>query len=240
MSYELCKRIVLNEKENKIMLTTASNNVRPITYSTFEFCGSDSYKNYTFRDKLLCLFTSMEDGSLQISTINENTEKFEYAMIKVNEYLKTNNINSYTDLYEKRGLVAEQKRFTYANLEMSTKEDYWERSRENYKIYSEWLKTQDKEQIRLVEDRIYLQSLWDVYADTFKIFLNALNENFEGDYNVIAYGCYPINKLGRYDRGYSRFYYGGYTPLKMSYKKAYILVHYMNDDYKKLKIEKVI
>lgn len=239
MSYELCKRIVLNEKKNKIKITCASNNVRPITYSTCGLCEGERYKNYTFKDKLLCLFTSMQDGNIQISTINENTEKFEYAMVKVSEYLKENNINSYTDLYEKRGLVAEQKRFAYANLKMSTKEDYWERSRENCEIYSAWRKSQDKNEVEIVENRIYLQSLWDVYADSFKVFLNALNENFEGDYKVIAYGCYNISKLGKYDRGYSRFYYGGYNPLKMSYKKAYILLHCMNDECRKMRIEKI-
>ena len=59
MSYELCKRITLNEKKNKITLTTASNNVYPKDYRTFTYCDSEQecYKNVTFEEKLISLIT---------------------------------------------------------------------------------------------------------------------------------------------------------------------------------------
>lgn len=238
MSYELCKRITLNKKKNEIKVCIASNNLRPIEYHTCGLCEGESYKNYTFEDKLICLYEAMQTGCIQISTINDNTENFEYAMCKVREYFRQNNINSYEDLYEKRGEVSERKRFEFAGLEMSKIEDKWERASENGKKYDEWRKTQDKELVKEMEQKFYLESIWEVYGKSFEIWKKALFENIDGEFEVVAYGCYKITKLGKYDRGYSRFYYGGYSGLKMSYKKAYIFVNDMNSESRKLEIVK--
>ena len=241
MSYELCKNISLNEKKNEIKVTIASNNVYPKTYTTCELCKSEykRFKNYTFQDKLIGLFSDLMDGNIQISTINDNTSNFEYALCKVYEYLKENNINSYTDLYEKRGELTTQKQFTYANLELSTNEDKWQANSENWKKYSEWRKTQNIEEIEEIENRFSLESLWEIYGKAFNIFKNALNEKIDGEYTILTYGAYYITKLGRYDRGYSRCYYGYGSPLKMSYKKAYIVLNNMNDETRRMKIEKI-
>lgn len=238
MSYELCKRISLNEKDNKIIVCIASNNVYPKTYYMSEICGGSHYEKYSFEDKLISLFHAMQTGSIQISTINSNTENFEYAMRKVNEYHKENNINSYEDLYQKASDVNEAKRFNFAKLEQSKNEDRWIRARENSEVYHNWRKNQDEKYIQAKEDEFYLESIWEVYGDSFKVWKKAVFEKIKGQYEAIAYNCYNVTKLGKYDRGYSRFYYGSYNPLKMSYKKAYIFSDDMNNEKRNIKIVK--
>lgn len=237
MSYECCKRITLNKNKNVIKVCIASNNVFPKTYETCELCkGND----YNFEDKLIILFADMQSGNIQISTINDNTEKFEYAMCKVREWLRENNLDSYEDLYEKRGKVARSKKMKIANIIESTNIDKWEKEREDYKKISEWEEKQDKEYIKKLNKKIYLESLYEVYGEAFKIWKKAVEKNISGDYILKVYGNSVITKLGKYNRGYEKFYYSSIKnyALKMNYKKAYIIKTDMGVN-RNMEIEKV-
>lgn len=227
MSYELCKRIVLNEKKNEINLTIASNNLRPITYHTCNNCYEE-YEN--FDDKLLVMFWDLESCSLQVSTINENTENFEYALKKVSEYCKENDINT-SDYWSIASELRERKQFRFAGLY------YNEYNKDNYNTYTEWRKTQDKDYVKKLENKAFIQALREIYGKLFEIFKKALYERIEGEYILIYNNCYNVCKLGKYDRYYSKFSYGGYTPVKMSYKKAYIFTKDM--ERYNLRIQKV-
>lgn len=240
MSYEKCKRITLDKKNNKIKICIASNNVRPITYYTTELCASEDkdYENYTFEDKLITLYENIKTGCIQISTINDNTEDFEYAMCKVREYFRQNNIDSYEDLYEKRFKVNRDMRFDFLGLKLSTKEDKYEREKEDFETYEQWRKEQDKEYVRKFEREFYLKSIWAVYGESFKIWKQALEENIEGKYKIKFNNYYYISKLGKYDRGYSSFSYGG-KALEISYKRAYILINDMQRENRKFEIEEI-
>lgn len=227
MSFELCKRITLNPKKNIIKVCIASNNVFPKTYTTCELCNSNSdrYKNYTFEDKLLCLYEDMQSGNIQISTINDNTEKFEYAMCKVREYHKQNNIDSFNDLYEQRGKVYREKIFGFAKIERSQDEDLWKAESEDYKKYYEWQKTQDKDFVKDMENKFSLEAVKEIYGESFKVWKQALEEEIKGEYKVLFDNYYVVTKLGKYDRGYGKFFYANkeYSGFeKMSFKKAYI------------------
>lgn len=134
MSYELCKKINLDRKNNKIKVTCASNNIRPISYSTYEIF--EDIKD--FDEKLLNLFMSLQSGCVQISTINDNTEDFEYAMWKVREYLRENNIDSYEDLYIKRKDEYVNRLYNFVGFERSTLKSEIDRGYEDYKKYEEW------------------------------------------------------------------------------------------------------
>lgn len=103
MSFNLCKKITLDEKTKKIKCCVASNNVTPKKYQFCEICNDNykDYSNYSFDDKLITLFYSMQNGEIQISTINENTENYVYALIKVKEYLNAKKMDNYNDLYKK-------------------------------------------------------------------------------------------------------------------------------------------
>ncbi len=209
MSYECCKRIILNEKNNVIKVCIASNNVAPKTYETCEFCkGND----YSFDEKLLNLYYDLQSGVIQVSTINDNTEKFEYALCKVREYLKENNIDSYEDLYCKRRKVFAD--FMSAEIGF----DY-----NNWKQYREWKEKQDKSYVKSLEGKCSQNALKSVYGKSFEIFKKALYENISGGYFLKLYNSYYISKLGKYNRGYERFCYNSFSKLIMSYKKAYIV-----------------
>lgn len=107
MSYEKCKYIKLDKKNNKIIMNIASNNVYPLSYTKFEFYDSniDKYKNYTFEDKLILLYESFDSGCLQISSINDNTENFEYALKKARQY---NRDNGNANLWDNRGKIQQE------------------------------------------------------------------------------------------------------------------------------------
>jgi hypothetical protein len=227
MSYDLCKRITLDKKHNKIKVCVASNNIRPITYRTYEYCKEDT--NYTFNDKLICLYRSMQSGDLQISTINKNTEDFEYAMCKVREYHRANNIDSFKDLYEKKSEVYFNKIYDYSKIKRSQNETQWIRESDDLESYNHWKVSQDKRTVEEMEDKASLEAIWEVYGDSFKVWKQALEEKFEGNYNVIFSNMYNVCKLGKYNRGYSKFSYGGYNPLSLSYKNAYILKYDMSE-----------
>lgn len=240
MSYEKCKRITLDEKKNKIKICIASNNCRPLTYYTTELCCSEDedYQDYTFQDKLITLYENMESGCIQISTINENTEDFEYAMCKVNEYLRQNNIDSFEDLYEKRFKVEQKMRFEYLGLKESTETDEYQRQKENYEIYEQWKKNQDKNYVRKIERKFYIKSIWAIYKEPFKIWKNALFETFDGKYKIIFNDYYEISKIGKYNGAYSGFYYGG-KAIEMNYKRAYIFIKDMQNRSRKFEIVKI-
>ena len=119
MSYDCCKRITLNKGKNYIGLCVASNNVFPKSYGTYEMCSRDKeiYKIYNFEDKLICLLRSMLSGDIQITSINSNTEKFEYALIKVREYLRDNTTKEFHPLlWEGKQLILTFSRKMNLNL----------------------------------------------------------------------------------------------------------------------------
>ena len=237
MSYDCCRRITLDKKNNKIKCCVASSNVFPKTYGTYEFCKNE---DDTFEDKLMFLYASMQSGDIQITTINDNTEKFEYAMCKVREYHRANNIDSYDDLYEKKGEVYRNKIFGFANIKRSQNEDEYKRNSEDWESYGNWKKTQDEKHIKEIEDKFYKEAIWEVYGESFKIWKQALEEKFNGEYRVRFDKNYEVLSIGKYDRGYSRFSYTSYLGqgMKMSYKKAYILKYDMgaNRDLEIIKV----
>ncbi|MBO7695851.1 MAG: hypothetical protein J6T10_24735 [Methanobrevibacter sp.] len=100
MSYELLKRLSLNEKKNKITLSTDSNNVYPKDYRAWEFCNSnkEQYKNYTFDDKLKALMSCILSGDLQVCALNDSTTKILYADNRMQKYMKLHNLDGY-DMY---------------------------------------------------------------------------------------------------------------------------------------------
>ena len=239
MSYELCKRINLDRKNNKIKITCASNNIRPISYSTYEIF--EDIKD--FDEKLLNLFMSLQSGDIQISTINDNTENFEYAMWKVREYLRENNIDSYEDLYIKRKNEYINRLYNFVGFERSTLESETDRGYEDYKKYEEWKKLKTKEYIKEIEHKFDREVSYEVYGKCFEVFKEALNESFVGEYKILLNNYYPIVKVGKYNRGYEKFSYSYDREtndfLKVNYKRAYIIMKNLSNSRTELNIIKV-
>lgn len=232
MGVEYCKRISINEKKNVIKVCIASSNIQPMDYITCTYCKGD---NFSFEDKLIRLFYDFLTGNIHFSSVNDSTENFVYAMLKVREYLKENNIDSFEDLYRKRIKVYSNNLYKTVGVYDCNNSD-----EENYNKYIEWVKTQDKDYVDELEDNLYQQSIREVYNEPFKVFKKALYENVEGIYNL-KYGNTPIIKIGRYNRGrYDKFYCDFWNVKKglvFSYKKAYIVQkNFIDKDLKLVKI----
>lgn len=92
MSYEIVKSISRRKKDNKIFITSASNNVWPKTYSRWEFMPDKHYDAKDVANKELHLFRGIIGGSYQLSgSVNEN---WRYAENKFYEYCRNNNIST--------------------------------------------------------------------------------------------------------------------------------------------------
>ena len=66
MSYEIVKSISHRKKDNKIFITSASNNVWPKTYSRWEFMPDKAYSEDDTRNRELHLFRGIIGGSYQL------------------------------------------------------------------------------------------------------------------------------------------------------------------------------
>lgn len=228
MSYECCKRITLDKKNNKIKVCIASNNLRPLTYETYEIYNTNKFKDYTFDEKLLYLFFDMISGNIQVTNLNDNTEKFEYGLCKAREYIHKQDLG---DLWDKKSEVYWDMLYKKANIIIDKEDDY-----KNNVAYRQWRETQNKEEIEEFEDKCFKKAIIEVYGEPYKVFKKALEEKIEGDYKVVFNNYYVVTKLGKYDRGFSRFSYANKTVYdfnrnmevesvryaKMSFKKAYI------------------
>ena len=239
MSYELCKRINLDRKNNKIKVTCASNNLRPLIYSTYEVF--EDVKD--FDEKLINLFVCMENGGIQISTINDNTEDFAYAMWKVREYFRENNIDRYEELYIKSKNEYTDRLYNLVGIKRSNLEDKTDRDYEDWKTYKDWKEKQDKNYVLDLERKVNTEINYEIYGESFEIFKKALNEKIVGEYKVLLNNCSPIVKLGKYNRGYERFSYSydkeTIDALKVSYKKAYIITKELSSSRIELNMVKV-
>ena len=97
MSYEIVKSISHRKKDNKIFITSASNNVWPRTYSRWEFMPNKAYDENDTRNRELHLFRGIIGGSYQLSgSVSDN---WRYAENKFYEYCRENNIST-SDLWE--------------------------------------------------------------------------------------------------------------------------------------------
>lgn len=104
MSYEIAKAIKLDEKNNRIILTAAANNVTPRHFWTDEI-----YSNRpTFKEKVIALLIDISGGNIQP---NRSLYKFVYAFNRAQKELGVDSFYSvcFPDLpiyYEKENGVA--------------------------------------------------------------------------------------------------------------------------------------
>lgn len=97
MSYEIVKSITHRKKDNKIFITSASNNIWPRTYSKWEYMPDSSYSKEETINKELHFFRGIIGGSYKLSnSVNEN---WRYAENKFYEYCKEKDISTF-DIWE--------------------------------------------------------------------------------------------------------------------------------------------
>lgn len=85
MSYYKISNITLNRKKNIVKVCCACNNVRPLMYNTYELFTDDEL---SYDDKLFRTMLDFIWGNFHISSINDNTSKIEYALLKMREVTK--------------------------------------------------------------------------------------------------------------------------------------------------------
>lgn len=93
MSYEVVKRITLNEKKNKITITSDSNNVYPKTFRAWELKRNN--EDASFETKLRWVMEGILSGDLQFRALNDNTCRFIVADYKMRDYLKANHLDDF-------------------------------------------------------------------------------------------------------------------------------------------------
>lgn len=217
MSYEMCNRITVKKKTNQIFVNVASNNVFPHDYHRCEYAKNS---NYTLDDKLRFLMLSMLDGNIQITQINKNTVPYEYAMMKVREYQRDNNINDFEEKYEKRHELFKEE------IKRYTDPDNWE-------VYKEFRKN-NKELIDNIEKEIISK----LYEKEFEVFKQSISEKIEGKYYITNESGNKIEFCGKTKYGFKyREYRYLHQDCLLDYKLAYIRKDYMGDKYKIEKLE---
>ena len=218
MSYELCKSIT--KKENKIILNVASSNVFPKHYNKWEYNITNDLKKNEFY-----LFTDIISGNIHL---NNSIYNYNYAMIKVREYMKENNIDSYNDLYEKKNDYYNKKIKELIGIDLTS--DYY-KDKELVNEYNEF-RTNNTE---LVEQLRY-DSYYKVYGNLFDIYMKALEEKEDNTiYTLYSQDYRSFIKCGRN----GNFWYG-YASAKEKGKYKEMYCKMKNIDRKGVEIQRLV
>lgn len=209
MSYLKCKGI--SRKGNKIEVNVASSNCFPITYSKSE------YKQRENQETLFWLYVDIEQGNLYL---NSSLYDYNYAMEKVREYQKENNIDSYEDLYEKKYDYYNKKFLELTGIDLTSK--YWnnEELKEKANIYN---KEHQKEL-----DMLRYESYMKVYGASYEVFKKALEEKEDNTLYTLYSDTYKYIKL----KGVNGAFYYGYSSAveKGKYKEMYVKAKMVGKD----------
>lgn len=219
MSYKKCKNIVLKPKTNQIFITVAQNNDRPLYYERYEYAAGQ--KN-NLNDKLMYLMNSMLEGNIQISQFNKNTIPFEYALLKVRNYYRENNINEFGEKFDKRYELYNQELSKYVDIN-----DFEKR----YKFEKE-----NKELTNDIEKNIYKK----LYKEELRIFKDSINELIEGKYYLKDDFGRIIEFVRETSKGYKyRAYEEPNKDCLMDFKYAYIIKNRMGKNFEIAKYQEV-
>lgn len=218
MSYEKCKSIILKPKTSQIFITSATNNDRPLYYYKSEY----RRRILNFEDKLLELMISMLDGNIQISQLNKNTISFEYAILKIRNYYRENDINEYGEKFDKRYELCNKELSKYVDTENFEKCRKFEEENKEFVIE---LRTKIKR---------------NLYKREFDLFRNSIKEKIEGKYYLKDRFGRVIEYIRETTQGYSfRTYSEPNNDCLLDYKLAYILKNRMGKNYEIVKVQEV-
>lgn len=217
MSYSKCKTISIKPKTNQIFLTVASNNVRPLYY---ERCEYASKQKCSLDDKLMYLMISMLDGNIQISQYNKTTIPFEYALLKIRNNYRENDISEYGNKYDARHELYNKELAKYVDTE-------------NWKETCEFEKN-NRELVNEIEREINRK----LYQKEFEIFKNSIQEEIKDKYYLQDDFGRIIEFVGETTRGYRyRTYEEPNQECLIDYKLAYIRQDRMGERFKIVKYE---
>ena len=213
MSYEKVKCITRNEKKNKIFITSACSNVRPLYFRKWEY-GND---NMSYKEKMYSLLRDISGGNLQL---NNSCYEWNYAILKTKEefgkdyylYDRTrSNYNIYT--LENKQYFGE--RYIYVEKLEDNMIPLTERT-DNTEYYIKKEKEKDDERIKQEFEKYY------------NVFIKYLEEKHEGKYYLYSKTYGNIKPKGTN----GSFYYNLNSSMveTMNYKKAYCLAKNIDRD----------
>ena len=201
MSYYKCKGI--SRKGNKIEVNVASSNCFPITYYKSE------YKQRENQETLFWLYVDIQQGNLHL---NSSLYNYNYAMEKVREYQKENNIDSYNDLYKKSYDYYNEQFYVLTRIDLTG--DYW-KDKELVNKVNKYNKEYEKEL-----ETLRYESYMKVYGTCYEVFKSALDEKEDNTLYTLYSDTYKYIKL----KGSNGAFYYGYSSAveKGKYKEMYV------------------
>lgn len=209
MSYYKCKGISRNG--NKIEVNIADSNCFPITYYKSE------YKQRENQEVLFWLYADIEDGNIHL---NSSLYNYNYAMEKVREYQKENNIDSYDDLYKKSYNYYNKKFLELTGIDLTG--DYWK----DEELKSKKREYEKEHQAEL--DMLRYESFMKVYGASYEVFKKALEEKEDNTLYTLYSDTYKYIKL----KGVNGAFYYGYSSAveKGKYKEMYVKAKMVGKD----------
>lgn len=209
MSYLKCKGIL--RKGNKIEVNVASNNVSPLTYYKSE------YKQRENQETLFWLYVDIEQGNLYL---NSSLYDYNYAMEKVREYQKENNIDSYEDMYNKSYDYYNKKFLELTGVGLTS--NYWKDKELEDKV-NKYNKEHEEEL-----DMLRYESYMKVYGACYEVFKKALDEKEDNTLYTLYSDTYKYIKL----KGVNGAFYYGYSSAveKGKYKEMYVKAKMVGKD----------
>ena len=201
MSYYKCKGI--SRKGNKIEVNVASSNCFPITYYKSE------YEQRENQETLFWLYVDIQQGNLHL---NSSLYNYNYAMEKVREYQKENNIDSYNDLYKKSYDYYNEQFYVLTRIDLTG--DYW-KDKELVNKVNKYKKEYEKE-LEILRYESYMK----VYGACYEVFKSALEEKEDNTLYTLYSDTYKYIKL----KGSNGAFYYGYSSAveKGKYKEMYV------------------
>ena len=201
MSYLKCKGI--SRKGNKIEVNVASSNVFP------KHWYKSGYKGRNYEEQLFWLYVDIQQGNLHL---NSSLYNYNYAMEKVREYQKENNIDSYNDLYKKSYDYYNEQFYVLTRIDLTG--DYW-KDKELVNKVNKYNKEYEKEL-----ETLRYESYMKVYGACYEVFKKALDEKEDNTLYTLYSDTYKYIKL----KGSNGAFYYGYSSAveKGKYKEMYV------------------
>ena len=223
MSYEKVKCITRKPKEGKIFITSACNNVFPITYSRWEFRKDEQ----DYHKKELSLLRGINGGGL---VLNDSCYDWNYAKLKTRDYMQEKYDKDY-NLYDLSTMkytsycLGEQISSTYTPITQTEIESG------NYKYILEWESKDGKSKVyyRAEEYNNEQTRVMEALEEYYNVFIGYLEEKNKGKYYLYSktYG----NVVPKGTQG--SFYYNMFErDIKIydNYKQAYCMKEIIGKD----------
>lgn len=222
MSYEKVKCITRKPKEGKIFITSAYNNVRPLTYSRWEFRADEQ----DYHEKELRLLRGINGGGL---VLNDSCYDWNYALYKTNAEIRTK-YRDY-DLYELSTIhyteycLGEQISSTYTPITQTEIESG------NYEYVLEWESKDGKSKVyyRAEEYNKELARTHEVLEKYYELFMQFLEEKHDGKYYLYSKTYGNITPKGTQGSFYYNVFEGN-MKIYDNYKQAYCMKETIGKD----------